>query len=235
MLQRVLEQPARPTPTLRALVSSGAPLSPALATRLTARFGEILFNLYGSSETGFAAIAAPADLRAAPGTVGHAPLGVRVQILDDAREPAPTGTTGHIFVGSAMVMHGYAGGGSKERAHGLMNTGDLGHLDADGRLFVAGREDDMIVSGGENVFPGEVENLLARHQAVADVAVVGVDDAEFGQRLRAFVVARGALSADEVKTFVKSHVARYKVPRDVIFVEELPRNPTGKLVRARLP
>ena len=242
MLQRILELPAEQraradVSSLRAVISSGAPLAAPLASTFMDAYGDVLYNLYGSTETGFAAIAGPADLRAAPGTVGHAPLGVTVQILDDARAPAARGQTGHIFVGSAMVIDGYSGGGGKETVRGLMNTGDLGHLDDAGRLFVEGREDDMIVSGGENVFPQEVEDVLAGHADVADAAVVGVADAEFGQRLRAFVVARAGRSPseDELKAYLKRHVARYKVPREVVFLPELPRNPTGKVLRTQLP
>jgi fatty-acyl-CoA synthase len=135
-----------------------------------------------------------------------------------------------------MVFEGYSGGGSKETIDGLMSTGDLGHFDRNGRLFVDGREDDMIVSGGENVFPQEVEDVLAGHDGVADVAVVGVDDEDFGQRLKAFVVTTpdAEPTEDELKAFVKSNLARYKVPREVVFLDELPRNPTGKVMHARL-
>jgi len=135
-----------------------------------------------------------------------------------------------------MVFEGYSGGGSKEVVDGLMSTGDRGHLDEEGRLFVDGREDDMIVSGGENVFPQEVEDLLARHEGVSDVAVVGVPDEDFGQRLQAFVVRKGSggPTEDDLKAYVKANLARFKVPREVVFLDELPRNPTGKVLRRRL-
>jgi len=238
MLQRLLAAPAGPdTSSLRALVSSGAPLAPALATAVMDRFGDLLYNLYGSSETGFGAIAGPADLRAAPATVGRPPAGTSLALLDAGGAPVPPGVAGRVFVGSALVFDGYSGGGSKEIVDGRMSTGDVGHLDAAGRLFIDGRADDMIVSGGENVFPQEIEEAIGGHDAVAEAAVVGVADAEFGQRLRAFVVRRpGAeLSADELRAHLKTQVARYKVPRDVVFVDALPRNAMGKVVRARLP
>jgi fatty-acyl-CoA synthase len=241
MLRRLLElAPAarrrHDTSALRAVLSAGAPLDGTLALDFMDAFGDVVYNLYGSTETGFGAIATPADLRAAPGTVGRAPLGTTLQILTAARDPAAAGTTGWIFIGGRLVFDGYSGGGSKERARGLMNTGDLGHIDSAGRLFIDGREDDMIVSGGENVFPREVEEALARHPAVDDVAVLGVPDPEFGQRLKAFVVPRagGAASADELKAYVKANLARYKVPREIVFVAALPRNATGKLLRAQL-
>jgi len=221
--------------SLRALISAAAPLSPALASELMDEFGDVLYNLYGSTETGFGAIAGPADVRAAPGTVGRVPFGTTLKILaDDGRALGP-GETGHVYVGGELVFEGYSGGGSKETVDGLMNTGDLGHLDESGRLFIDGREDDMIVSGGENVFPAEVEDVLARHEQVDDVAVTGVEDDEFGQRLRAYVVTASELSEDQVKAYVKENLARYKVPREVVFVDELPRNPTGKLLKAELP
>ena len=148
----------------------------------------------------------------------------------------PRGQTGRIFVGNEMVFEGYTGGGGKEIIDGLMSTGDVGHFDADGRLFVDGRDDEMIVSGGENVFPREVEDLLADHEDVDEVAVVGVADEEFGQRLRAFVVpAPGAEpTGDELKDHVKANLARYKVPREVVFLDELPRNATGKVLKREL-
>jgi acyl-CoA synthetase (AMP-forming)/AMP-acid ligase II len=139
-------------------------------------------------------------------------------------------------VGNEMLFEGYTGGGSKDTADGLMATGDVGHFDGDGRLFVDGRDDEMIVSGGENVFPQEVEELLSGHEAIADVAVVGVDDDKFGQRLRAVVVKRAGQEIDEdgVKRHVKEHLANYKVPRDVVFMDELPRNATGKVLKREL-
>ena len=240
MHQRTMQLPEEvrrryDTSSLRTLISAAAPLSPALAEALMDEFGDVLYNLYGSTETGFGAIAGPADLRAASGTVGRPPFGTTLKILDDDHRELGPGETGHIFMGGELVFEGYSGGGSKETVDGLMNTGDLGHLDEEGRLFIDGREDDMIVSGGENVFPGEVEDVLARHEQVEDVAVTGVEDEEFGQRLRAYVVTASGLSEDELKAYVKENLARYKVPREVVFVDELPRNPTGKLLKSKLP
>jgi fatty-acyl-CoA synthase len=195
--------------------------------------GDVVYNLYGSTEVGYASIATPADLRDAPGTAGRPPYGAVVRILDDAGKEARAGEDGRIFVGSDIVFEGYTGGGSKEVIDGLMSTGDMGHFDEEGRLHVTGRADDMIVSGGENVFPREIEDLLSGHEAIAEAAVIGVPDPQFGQRLKAFVVARNgeSLSEEDVKAYVKKHLARYKVPREVEFMEELPRNPTGKVLK----
>jgi acyl-CoA synthetase (AMP-forming)/AMP-acid ligase II len=241
MLQRILELRAErrrkyDTSSLRIVAASGSSLPGELAVRFMDEFGDILYNLYGSTEVAFVTIADPAQLRAAPGTAGTPSRGTILKILDERGDEVPPGVTGRIFVANELLFEGYTGGGGKEVIRGLMSTGDLGHIDGEGRLFVEGRDDEMIVSGGENVFPREVEDLLAKHEAIADVAVIGVDDSEFGQRLKAFVVKDpGArLTADEVKDYVRSNLARFKVPRDVAFVDELPRNPTGKILKREL-
>jgi fatty-acyl-CoA synthase len=241
MLQRILELPAQvidryDLSSLRVIALSGSALSASLAERALERFGDVIYNLYGSTEVAWAAIATPEDMHAAPGTVGKPPLGTVVRIYDEHGSELPPGETGRIFVGNEMLFEGYTGGGSKDRIGDLMATGDVGHFDEEARLFVDGRDDEMIVSGGENVFPQEVEELLARHSAVADVAVVGVEDEKFGQRLRAVIVKRNGaqLSEKDVKDYVKSNLANYKVPRDVIFVDELPRTSTGKVLKREL-
>jgi len=175
-------------------------------------------------------------VRGAPPPAGRPPIGTVVKLLDgDGREVAP-GESGRIFVANEMMFEGYTGGGSKEVVGGLMSTGDVGHFDSAGRLFVDGRDDEMIVSGGENVFPREVEDLLADHDQIEEVAVVGVQDSEFGQRLQAFVVPRNGseLTGEEIQAYVKRNLARYKVPRDVVFVDQLPRNATGKILKREL-
>jgi acyl-CoA synthetase (AMP-forming)/AMP-acid ligase II len=184
----------------------------------------------------WATIATPQDLRAAPGTAGRPPRGTIVKLFDEHdREVAP-GATGRIFVGNELAFEGYTGGGGKSALAGLLSSGDVGHFDADGRLFIDGRDDDMIVSGGENVFPAEVEDLLAGHEAIAEAAVFGVEDETFGQRLKAVVVTRPGrdVAPDDVKAYVKSNLAAYKVPRDVEFVDELPRTSTGKVLKRDL-
>ena len=135
-----------------------------------------------------------------------------------------------------MAFEGYTGGGGKDAIDGLLSSGDVGHFDDQGRLFVDGRDDEMIVSGGENVFPREVEDLLADHEAVSEAAVIGVSDEEFGQRLKAFVVLGEGKQADEqeLKAHVKSNLAGYKTPREVEFIDELPRNATGKVLKREL-
>jgi fatty-acyl-CoA synthase len=241
MLQRMLELAPETIArydlsSLKVIAVSGSVLPGELATRTMDLFGDVLYNLYGSTEVAWATIATPEDLRAAPGTAGRPPIGTVVKLLDaDGREAAP-GEGGRIFVCNEMMFEGYTGGGNKETVDGLMSTGDVGHFDDAGRLFVDGRDDEMIISGGENVFPREVEDLLADHEQIEDVAVVGVEDAEWGQRLKAFVVARAGseLTAEDVQEYVRQNLARFKVPRDVVFVEELPRNATGKILKREL-
>jgi len=241
MLQRILELPPETiarydTSCLKIIAASGSALPGELATRVMDTFGDVLYNLYGSTEVAWATIAQPADLRSAPGTAGKPPLGTVVKLLDENGREVAQGQRGRIFAANEMVFEGYTGGGGKEIVDGLMSTGDMGHIDSAGRLFVDGRDDEMIVSGGENVFPREVEDLLADHEAIEEVAVIGVSDAEFGQRLKAFVVVRdGAkLDASAVQDYVKSNLARYKSPREVVFMDELPRNATGKILKREL-
>jgi acyl-CoA synthetase (AMP-forming)/AMP-acid ligase II len=241
MLQRILELEPETLErydlhSLRIIAASGSALPGELATRVMDTFGDVLYNLYGSTEVAWASIATPKDLRAAPGTAGRPPLGTVVKLLDEQGHEVPAGQGGRIFVGNELVFEGYTGGGGKEIIEGLMSTGDVGHFDAGGRLFVDGRDDEMIVSGGENVFPREVEDLLADHAEIEEAAVIGVQDDEFGQRLKAFVVPRNGveLSEDTIKDYVKENLARYKVPREVVFLDELPRNATGKVLKREL-
>jgi fatty-acyl-CoA synthase len=242
MLQRILELPAEvidrfDLSALRIIAASGSALPGELAVKVMDRFGDVLYNLYGSTEVAWATIATPDDMRAAPGTAGRPPRGTVVRIYGEDGQELPAGETGRIFVGNEMLFEGYTGGGGKDVIDGLMATGDVGHFDDGGRLFVDGRDDEMIVSGGENVFPREVEDLLHDHDGVEEVAVVGVDDEKFGQRLKAFVVPKKGSkkpSEAELKDYVKQNLARYKVPREIEFLDELPRNATGKVLKREL-
>jgi fatty-acyl-CoA synthase len=241
MMQRILALPEEvrrryDLSALEVTAASGSALPGELATKWMDEFGENLYNLYGSTEVAWATIATPEDMRAAPGTAGRPPRGTVIRIVDEDGNDVPRGQTGRIFIGNQLAFEGYTGGGGKEHLGELLSSGDVGHFDRDGRLFIDGRDDEMIVSGGENVFPREVEDLLADHEAVADAAAIGVDDEQFGQRLRAFVVKAddADTSEEELKDYVKANLARYKVPREVIFVDELPRNATGKVLKREL-
>ena len=241
MLQRVLAlEPERwaglDLSALRIIYLSGSQLGSRLATAALDRFGPVLYNLYGSTEIAFATIATPEDLRAEPGCVGRVVRGAVVRILGPDGEELGPGETGRIFVGHMLKFEGYTGGGDKQRVHGMVSSGDVGHFDSSGRLFIDGRDDEMIISGGENVFPREIEDLLSQHPAVFEAAAIGVPDEQFGQRLSVFIVVNeGAeLSEEAVKQYVRDNLARYKVPRTVTFLDELPRNPTGKVLKREL-
>ncbi len=237
MCQRILEVEAQPdTSSLKVVSLSGSALAPTLAAAFMDRFGEVLYSLYGSTEVAYVSVAQPRDLREAPGTAGHVVRGVTVRIVDEDDNDVAPGETGRIFAGSAMSFEGYTSGEDKSRLGKLASIGDVGRIGDDGRLYVEGRDDDMIVSGGENVFPAEVEETLHQHSGVADVVVLGVDDEKFGQALVAHVVLRnsGSASGDDLREHVKKHLAGYKVPREVVFHDELPRNETGKVVKSEL-
>jgi acyl-CoA synthetase (AMP-forming)/AMP-acid ligase II len=245
MLQRILDLPQEvrdrhPLPHLKVTAASGSALPGDLALEWMDAFGDNLYNVYGSTEVAYASIATPRDLREAPTSAGRPPWATVVKILDRDGVEVPRGESGRIFVGNGLLFEGYTGASgdvveSKEVIGGLMATGDIGRYDERGRLHVEGRDDEMIVSGGENVFPQEVEDCLTRHESVVEAAAIGVADAEFGQRLKVFlVVEEPAPSVDELKNWVKLNLARYKVPRDFVFLGELPRNATGKILKRDL-
>jgi acyl-CoA synthetase (AMP-forming)/AMP-acid ligase II len=221
--------------SLRVVSSSGSALPGDLATAWMDAYGDNLYSTYGSTEVAYGSIATPADLRIAPTTAGKPPVGTVVKIFDQDGTETPVGEPGRIFVGNSLLFEGYTGGGNKDMIDGLMSTGDVGRFDQRGLLYVEGRDDEMIVSGGENVFPKEVEDCLARHGAVDEVAAIGVEDDQFGKRLRAFVVRNDpSCTEDDLKAWVKENLARYKVPREIVFIDELPRNATGKVLKREL-
>jgi fatty-acyl-CoA synthase len=222
--------------SLKIVFVSGSQLGAELATRALKDLGPVIYNMYGSTEIAFATIAGPKDLERNAATVGPVVKGVKVKILDDNGHQLPQGEVGRIFVGNAFPFEGYTGGGHKQIIDGLMSSGDVGYFDEHDLLYVSGRDDEMIVSGGENVFPAEVEDLISGHPDVVEATAIGVDDKEWGARLRAFVVKKPDATVDEdaIKVYVREHLARYKVPREVIFLEQLPRNPTGKILKREL-
>ncbi|MEB3980689.1 AMP-binding protein [Mycobacterium sp. 663a-19] len=242
MLARILDLPERvrarnPLPSLQVVISSGDRLDPGLARRFMDAYGDILYNGYGSTEVGIGALATPTELRNAPETVGRPVAGCPVRIFDKNDRPVGPRVTGRIFVGGELGAKGYVGGGSKAVIDGMTSTGDMGYLDNSGRLYIVGREDDMIVSGGENVYPRALENALADHPDVAETAVIGVADEQFGRRLAAFVVPRPQRDIDEagLREYLKGKVSRFEQPRDIHVVDGIPRNPAGKVVRSQLP
>ncbi|MBX7431812.1 long-chain-fatty-acid--CoA ligase FadD2 [Mycobacterium sp. Y57] len=241
MLSRMLDELDKTTPkpdlsSLRIVFVSGSQLGAELATRAMRELGPVIYNLYGSTEVAFATIAGPQHLSINPATVGPVVKGMKVRILDDNGNDVPRGDVGRIFVGNFFPFEGYTGGGGKQIIDGLLSSGDVGYFDDNGLLYVSGRDDEMIVSGGENVFPAEVEDLVSGHPEVVEATALGVEDEDWGARLRCFVVKAEGATIDEeaIKTYVKENLARYKVPREVIFLDELPRNPTGKVLKREL-
>ena len=245
MLARILDLPQHvrarnPVPSLRAVISSGDRLDPSLARRFMDAYGDILYNGYGSTEVGIGALATPAELRHAPETVGRPVAGCPVRIYNKNGRLVGPRVTGRIFIGGELTTDGYTGGSvageAKVVVDGFTSTGDMGYLDNSGRLYVVGREDDMIVSGGENVYPRALENALAEHPDIVENAVIGVPDEQFGRRLAAFIVLRPRSGLDEnrVREYLKGKVSRFEQPRDIHIVESIPRNPAGKVLRKEL-
>ncbi len=241
MLQRLLALPAGTrtsyaTSSLRVTAVSGSRLSGELATDFMDAFPMHLCNVYGSTETGWVTIATATELRAHPGTAGRPAAGSAIAILDDEGRPLPAGVTGRIFAGNGMRYEGYTGGVPLEVRDGMICMGDVGHLDDSGLLHVDGRADEMIISGGENVFPSEAENVIARLPEVREVAVAGVPDPHYGERLAAYIVTAPGehLDADAVRSYVRDQLARHAVPRDVHFLTDLPRNAMGKVLLHQL-
>ncbi|MCU1588261.1 MAG: AMP-dependent synthetase and ligase, partial [Frankiales bacterium] len=232
MLDKLLAAEKRDTSSLKVIASSGSALPGELATRTLEQLGPVLYNLYGSTEAAYAAIATPDDLAEDPQTAGRPPYGVQIRIVDADGNEVPTGAPGLVYVGGPMSFEGYTDGSDKARLDGLVATGDLGVLDEKGRLKVLGRDDDMVVIGAENVYPGQVEDALLSHAAVTDCAVTAAEDPSFGTKLVAHVV--GKADEEELKALVRDRVARFAVPREFRFVDELPRNATGKVLKKDL-
>lgn len=227
MLQRMLHHDANALASLQCVISGGAALNPALVEETLERLGDKLFNLYGTSEAGFSVIAAPEGLRRAPDTIGKAIAGVNLKIFDEKNRQVPTGIIGKICIKSAWSI---------KTDKSWIETGDLGFQDADGFLFLRGRDDEMIVSGGENVYPVELENILAKHPAVQQVAIVGVPDADFGQRLKAFIVLSpdSNVAEAEIRRWLETRVARFQMPAAIEFLDELPQTAVGKINKKAL-
>jgi acyl-CoA synthetase (AMP-forming)/AMP-acid ligase II len=244
MLDRIMELPADVRnryngKSLRFAAASGSRMRPDVVIAFMDQFGDVVYNNYNATEAGMIATATPEDLRAAPDTAGRPADGTEIRILDPEFNEVPAGEVGSIYVRNDTQFEGYTEGSTgkgKDFHAGFMSSGDVGYLDAAGRLFVVGRDDEMIVSGGENVYPIEVEKTLAAHPEVAEAAVIGVDDAQYGQRLAAFVVLRPdkAASPETLKQHVRDSLANYKVPREIVVLDELPRGSTGKVLRGEL-
>ncbi len=241
MLQRLLTHGtdaihAHRTRSLRAIFLGGAQLPAQLAIDAMDILGDVVFNFYGATELGIVTLASPADLRAAPGTIGPVVSGNDVLLLDDEKNPVKDGAVGELYVKNAMLVAGYHGNESamRESMHaGYFSVGDLARRDGDGRYFIEGRKRDMVISGGVNVYPAEVEGAIEAHPQVLEAAVVGVPDPEWGERVKAFVVARAGerIDSEQLKQFLRERIAGPKIPREYAFIDALPRNPTGKVLK----
>ncbi|PXX05200.1 fatty-acyl-CoA synthase [Mycolicibacterium moriokaense] len=241
MFDRIMDLPDEVRATysgqsLRFAAASGSRMRPDVVTGFMDQFGDVIYNNYNATEAGMIATATPQDLRAAPDTAGKPAGGTEIRILDQDFTELPTGEVGGIYVRNSTQFDGYTSGKTKDFHEGFMSSGDVGYFDDAGRLFVVGRDDEMIVSGGENVYPIEVEKTLTAHPDIAEASVIGVDDEQYGQRLAAFVVLNDGASAtpDLLKQHVRENLANYKVPRDITILDELPRSSTGKIVRREL-
>ena len=242
MLERIVALPDAvtrryPLPALRFVTASGSAMEPTALTAFMDTFGDVVYSNYNATEAGMIATATPEDLRHDPRSAGRPVRGCRLRILAEDGSELPTGEVGQIAVLNTTPFEGYTHGDTKDHLDGYMLTGDLGRLDEEGRLRVEGRVDDMIISGGENVYPAEVEAVLGNHPDVVEAAVIGVPDEQFGQRLLGYVVLRDGAGTDtkHLRTHVRDQLANYKVPREIVVLDELPRNASGKVVKKQLP
>jgi long-chain acyl-CoA synthetase len=226
---------------MRTMTYGGSPITPALLRRALDAIGPVLLQLFGMTETAtIGTMLAPADHDPAQpsrlASCGRPLPGVELCIVQLDGKPAAAGESGEILIRSPSVMKGYWNRPDASAAalqDGWYRTGDVGYLDAQGYLFIQDRLKDLIVSGGENVYPAEVERALAEHPSVADVAVFGVPDPKWGEAVKAAVVLRGskAATADALMEFARSRIAGYKCPKSVDFIDVLPRNASGKLLK----
>jgi fatty-acyl-CoA synthase len=227
------------TSSLRWLMSAAAPLSTDAARRFMERFGPVLWNFYGATETGLVTLAGPGDHVSRPGTIGRALRGNEIRLLDEAGQPVPRGQVGELYARNSTLISGYHRNEEATRSSqrdGFFSVGDMGRVDEDGYYYLESRKHDMVISGGVNIYPREIEDHLHTHPAILEAAVVGVPDPEWGETLRAFIVLRhGAdLTEGEVIDYCRQTLADFKRPRKVTFLAELPRNPTGKVLKREL-
>jgi fatty-acyl-CoA synthase len=225
--------------SLRWVMSGAAPLATSTAVRFQELFGPVLHNFYGATETGTVTHAKPEDHGSRPGSVGQALRGNEIRILDDDGDPVAPGEVGELYVRNGMIISGYHKNPEATQSSlrdGFFSVGDLARMDEEGYVYLASRKHDMVISGGINIYPREIEEVLHGHAKVVEAAVIGIPDDEWGEALRAFIVIeRGAtLSEDDILQHCRDHLAGFKQPRSIVFMDELPRNPTGKILKREL-
>jgi long-chain acyl-CoA synthetase len=226
--------------SLSFVASTGSPCAPDVKKAMIDWLGPVIFESYASSETGYITVMPPQDAARKAGSAGR-PVGMaEIRILDDAGHELPTGEIGSIYVRqpaySDFTYHGNEAARRAIERDGLVSVGDMGYLDGDGFLFVCDRASDMVISGGVNIYPAEIEHVLITLPGVADCAVVGVPDEEYGEALAAQVVAEAgvALDAEGIRRWLAARIAGYKVPRRIDIVAALPRDDNGKVLKRRI-
>jgi fatty-acyl-CoA synthase len=227
------------TSSLRWVMSAAAPLTTDAARRFMQQFGPVLWNFYGATETGLVTLAGPHDHVSRPGTIGKRLRGNEIRLLDDAGGEVAPGQVGELYARNPTLISGYHGNDDATKSSqrdGFFSVGDVGRVDAEGYYFLESRKHDMVISGGVNIYPREIEDHLSTHPAILEAAVIGVPDPEWGETLRAFIVLRNGLSLTEIEVvnYCREGLADYKRPRKVTFMVELPRNPTGKVLKREL-
>ncbi|MFN0250796.1 MAG: class I adenylate-forming enzyme family protein [Kofleriaceae bacterium] len=227
------------TSSLRWVMSGAAPLTTETARRFMDRFGPVLWNFYGATETGLVTLAGPGDHVTHPGTIGKSMRGNEIRLLDDAGKEVPRGEIGELYARNSTMISGYHKNEEATKSsqrEGFFSVGDMGRVDEDGYYYLESRKHDMVISGGVNIYPREIEDHLHTHPQILEAAVIGVPDPEWGETLKAFIVTRTGVPMSEIEVidFCRQHLADFKRPRKVTFIAELPRNPTGKVLKREL-
>lgn len=243
LLQRLCDVPAEvfarsDTSSLRSIILGGAPCPHILKVRAIERLGQCLWEFYGATETAVVTLLRPEDQLRKPGSCGVVGPGQEIRLLDEAGQEVPEGQPGEMWARNPWLAEYYnkPEATAKNMRDGFFSVGDIAYRDADGYYFICDRKIDMIISGGVNIYPAEIEAVLTGHPAVADVAVIGVPHEHWGESVQAVVALRAGASAtsEELIAFCAEHLADYKKPRSVDFVAELPRNPAGKLLKTAI-
>ena len=240
LLQRLCDVPDEiaktfDTSSLHSIILGAAPCPHSLKVRATERFGPVLWEFYGATETGFVTILRPEDQLRKPGSCGTIAHGQEMRLLNEAGEEVPDGVPGEMWVRNSSLAQYFKKPDATARSmrDSFFSVGDIAYRDSEGYYFICDRKIDMIISGGVNIYPAEIEAVLSAHPAIEDVAVIGVPDPHWGESVKAVVSLRLGASAsqEELIAYCVERIADFKKPRSVDFVDELPRNPAGKLLK----